>query len=90
MMLDLHSIGVHRLANIEIIVLEVTNNLLSVGLSTLLEVGDLGIISPSGLQRLLDLLHVAYKLVRLNLGWQASSRTLKMAEIRLLVERSLA
>lgn len=36
----LHSVGVHRLANVEIVVFEVGDNLLGVGLGTLLESGD--------------------------------------------------
>lgn len=68
-----HSIGVHGLADEELVILEVGNNLLGVTSSTLLESGDLFIGGAVGLHGLLDLLHVA----------------LEVGEVRLLVERGL-
>lgn len=67
---SLHSVWVHGLADVEIVVLEVTDDLLGVTSSTLLELGDLLIGSSVGLHGLLDLLHVS----------------LKVGEVRLLVE----
>jgi hypothetical protein len=55
---NLHSIRIHRLANIEVVVLEVGNNLLGICRGPLLESGDRVIISAFCLQRFLDLLHV--------------------------------
>ena len=55
-----HSIRVHGLANVEVVVLEVGNNLLGKSLSALLKRSDLFIGSVLRLQRLLHLLHVCY------------------------------
>jgi hypothetical protein len=57
-----HSIRVHRLADVEIIVLEVAHNLLGKRGGALLECGDLLIGSSLRLQCLLDLLHVRFTL----------------------------
>lgn len=57
---DLHSVGVHGLASVELVVLEVgQQGLLDVGLGTLLESGDLLSGSTLSLEAGLDSLHVA-------------------------------
>ena len=57
---DDHSIGIHRLANEELVVLEVADDLLGVGGGTLLESGDILVAAAVALHGLLDLLHVGY------------------------------
>jgi len=69
----LHSVGVHGLADKELVVLEVGNDLLRVSLRTRLELLDRLVAGAVGLHSLLDLLHV-----RLQVG-----------EVRLLVELGL-
>jgi hypothetical protein len=53
-----HRIRIHRLSSEELIVLEVCNDLLGVGGSSLFESGDLGLGGVALLEGLLDLLHV--------------------------------
>lgn len=65
-----HAIRVHGLANVKVVVLEVSNNLLCVCSSTLLESRNSRIVGAVGLHGLLDLLHVG----------------LQVAEVCLLVE----
>ena len=55
---NLHGIGVHGLADQELVVLEVGNNALGESLSTLLELLDLVLAGAVGGELLLDLLHV--------------------------------
>jgi len=68
-----HSIGVHGLADEELVVLETSNNLLGKGGRSLFELLDLVLTAALLLHAFLDLLHVA----------------LEMAEICLLVELGL-
>jgi len=68
-----HAIRVHALTREELVILEASNNLLSVGTSALLESVNLGLRGVLLLQGRLDLLHVL----------------LEMCEVGLLVERGL-
>ena len=68
-----HSVLIHRLADEELVVAEVANNLLRETRRTLLELLDLVLARTVGLHLLLDSLHVA----------------LQMAEVALLVELRL-
>ena len=56
-----HAIGVHGLANQELVVLEVANDLLGKALSTLLEFLDLILAGALLGKTLLDLLHVGWR-----------------------------
>lgn len=89
---NIHGIGVHALADQELVVAEAANDLLSEGRGTGLELLDLVVAGAAGLEGLLDLLHVSCG-IRLGLYsvLQASRsiRTLEVAEVRLLVERGL-
>jgi hypothetical protein len=60
---DDHTVGVHGLAGVELVVLEVANDLLGEAGSLGLELLDGGLVSALGLESLLDRLHVAYALV---------------------------
>jgi hypothetical protein len=55
---DNHAVGVHRLAGVELVVLEVADDLLGETLSLGLEVLDLRLVGTLCLERLLDGLHV--------------------------------
>lgn len=55
---NLHSVNIHGLASVEIVVLEVTDNLLGIRCSAFLESRDLLITGSLGLHGFLDLLHV--------------------------------
>lgn len=70
---DIHSVGVHGLANKELVVLEVGNDLLGVGRGAGLKGLDVLVAGTLGLHGLLDLLHVG----------------LEVGEVRLLVELGL-
>lgn len=70
---DIHSVGVHGLANKELVVLEVGNDLLGVGRGAGLKGLDVVVAGTLGLHGLLDLLHVG----------------LEVGEVRLLVELGL-
>jgi hypothetical protein len=59
---DNHAVRVHRLAGVELVVLEVANDLLGETLSLGLEVLDLCLVGTLGLERLLDGLHVAWQM----------------------------
>lgn len=59
---NLHAIGVHGLADEELVVFEVGNDLLGESLSTLLELLDLLLAGAPFGERLLDLLHVACRI----------------------------
>ena len=59
-----HAIGVHALSDEELKVLEVADDLLSIGLRTLFELGDEGVIGAVCLHDFLDLLHVACEIMQ--------------------------
>ena len=67
---DIHSIGIHRLADIEVVILDVRNDLLRKRLGTGLELLDRIIAGATVLECGLDLLHVVFE----------------MSEVALLVE----
>src|SRR5947209_8740497 len=72
---NLHSIRIHRLADIEIVVLEVGHNLLGIGRGALLEFGNLGIVGSISFESLLDLLHVGCNKVSFSSVLEGSMET---------------
>ena len=85
-----HAVGIHALADQELVVLEVINDLLRKGLGAALELLDLLFGRALLLERLFDLLHVccAHRSVILSFAL-FPARTLEVAEIALLVEAGL-
>ena len=85
-----HAIGVHGLAGVELVVLEVGDNLLGVAGGTLLESGDLLGGGTLLLELGLDRLHVAWDLVRNILKLKFGlALTLEVGQVALLVEAGL-
>lgn len=85
-----HSIGVHGLADKELVVLEVGDDLLRESRSTGLEGLDLLLAGAPSLHSLLDLLHVGCVAISLCLSQVSVFRlTLEVTEVLLLVERGL-
>lgn len=89
---DLHGIGVHGLANEELVVAEVGNDLLGEALGTSLEFLDLVVAGATGLEGLLDLLHVGWgtrSATNPRLRTLQSKLTLEVTEVGFLVEAGL-
>jgi hypothetical protein len=86
---DDHAVGVHGLAGVELVVLEVGDNLLGVTGSTLLEGGDL-LGGSTVLQELsLDSLHVACRCQCESRAGCLVRLTLEVGQVALLVEAGL-
>jgi hypothetical protein len=84
---DDHAVRVHRLAGVELVVLEVGNDLLGKALGLALEVLDLGLVGALGAEGRLDCLHVACRLsVCIRCPSFFSIPTLEVCEVALLVE----
>lgn len=91
---DDHSIGVHLLANEELVVLEVADDLLSVCAGLGLEILDGGLVGALGLHGFLDFLHVTWFVVSVRYRSSVflcpgNFHTFKICKITLLVELCL-
>lgn len=85
-----HAIGVHGLADEELVVLEVGDDLLGEALGALLESGNLLVGSTPLLEALLDLLHVlCIGSARFVERRGPGDSTLEVGQVGLLVERCL-